>query len=499
VVTEPKHAFISYVNEDAEQVDRLCGVLSAAGIPYWRDRNALGPGDEWKKKIRQAIKSGSLVFLACFSEHSRSRPKSYMNEELTLAVDEFRQHAPGHTWLIPIRFDDGDLPEWDLGAGRTLSDLNYVNLFGEKYAEQGAALVMAVAKLMGALGPDAATARAAVQEASDSNRRAMMRRLTKEMVLEPNRRIELDDLVNQEISRILTAMRDDEQFPTSTLAGTADEQIVTLAELASRYWLMVEPFCWSLQVAARWTEPATLSAWAKALQSLVGEATKVEGGNTALLHLRYLPGLCATFTAALAADGQGRWDNLKALLIDNTTYDGYQGQAPIIRTITPHRPFPDFSNWVENTLARSVLHSEDPSTALKAFTGNKVGKYHTPAAEWLHHVLRPVFDEQFHDDEAYSRAFDRAEIMLGVLSQYDQDQLAKSGAFARGSSWFGRSTWRASHGHGAPLDDISAEVAAQGSQWPPLRDGLFGGDPDRAASTITSFAELFGQVARNRW
>ena len=75
MVTEPKHAFISYVNEDAEQVDRLCGVLSAAGIPYWRDRNALGPGDEWKKKIRQAIKSGSLVFLACFSEHSRSRPK----------------------------------------------------------------------------------------------------------------------------------------------------------------------------------------------------------------------------------------------------------------------------------------------------------------------------------------------------------------------------------------------------------------------------------------
>lgn len=38
----------------------------------------------------------------------------------------------------------------------------------EKYAEQGAALVMAVAKLMGALGPDAVTARAAVQEASDS-------------------------------------------------------------------------------------------------------------------------------------------------------------------------------------------------------------------------------------------------------------------------------------------------------------------------------------------
>jgi hypothetical protein len=49
------------------------------------------------------------------------------------------------------------------------------------------------------------------------------------------------------------------------------------------------------------------------------------------------------------------------------------------------------------------------------------------------------------------------------------------------------------------VDDISAEVAAQGGQWPPLRGGLFGGDPDRAATTITSLAELFGQAARNRW
>lgn len=78
-------------------------------------------------------------------------------------------------------------------------------------------------------------------------------------------------------------------------------------------------------------------------------------------------------------------------------------------------------------------------------------------------------------------------------------EAALSGAFARGSSWFGRSTWRAGHGHGAHVDDKSAEVAAQGSQWAPLRDGHFGGDPDRAATTITNFAELFAQVARNRW
>ncbi len=70
---EPQRVFVSYVREDAEQVDGLCRLLEAAGIPYWRDRTSLAPGDAWKDKIRSAIRSGSLVFLACFSEASRSR------------------------------------------------------------------------------------------------------------------------------------------------------------------------------------------------------------------------------------------------------------------------------------------------------------------------------------------------------------------------------------------------------------------------------------------
>ena len=82
-----KHVFVSYVREDSAQVDQLCSVLEASRIPYWRDRTSLGPGDAWKAKIRDAIRGGSLVFLACFSENSRAKPKSHMTEELTLAVE----------------------------------------------------------------------------------------------------------------------------------------------------------------------------------------------------------------------------------------------------------------------------------------------------------------------------------------------------------------------------------------------------------------------------
>ncbi len=61
-----------------------------------------------------------------------------MNEELTIAIDEYRKRPPGRTWLIPVRFDSGGVPEWDLGAGRVLSDLNYADLFGKAYAAQAA-------------------------------------------------------------------------------------------------------------------------------------------------------------------------------------------------------------------------------------------------------------------------------------------------------------------------------------------------------------------------
>jgi hypothetical protein len=37
--------------------------------------------------------------------------------------------------LIPVRFDDCEIPAWDLGAGRTLADVNYIDLFGDEYAE----------------------------------------------------------------------------------------------------------------------------------------------------------------------------------------------------------------------------------------------------------------------------------------------------------------------------------------------------------------------------
>jgi TIR domain len=143
------HAFISYTREDKDEVDRLQRTLDAAGIPIWRDIRDLQPGQDWKLTIGRAISDDALAFVACFSAASVGKLKSYQNDELRLAIDQFRQMPPGHLWLIPVRFDDCDIPDFDLGGGRTLASIQRADLFGETRADHTARLVRTILQILG--------------------------------------------------------------------------------------------------------------------------------------------------------------------------------------------------------------------------------------------------------------------------------------------------------------------------------------------------------------
>lgn len=120
------HVFISYVREDSGVVDRLQEALKAAGIPVWRDITDLPLGLDWRAQIRAAITDGALAFLACFSDTAVRRDRTEQRRELLLAVEEYQRRQPDRPWLIPARLTDCRLPDVDLGAGRTLADLNWV-------------------------------------------------------------------------------------------------------------------------------------------------------------------------------------------------------------------------------------------------------------------------------------------------------------------------------------------------------------------------------------
>lgn len=497
---EGKHVFVSYVREDNIEVDKLCKVLEAAQIPYWRDRKDLGPGDAWKAKIREAIRGGSLVFLACFSDNSRAKAKSHMNEELTLAVEECRKMPPGRTWLIPVRFDPGDVPEWDLGAGRTLKDLNYSDLHGDEYAPQAASLVTTIHTVMGdkQLGPAAALE--AVEQSISADRADLLKKLTKEMLLNPARRIELDDLVSQEVQRVIRALKDPARRVTA-MGGSKDDHVIRAATEIQELWELTKPFCASLQVAARWGTPSDLAPWARGIQSFVQAAIKLDSGDTALLAARHLPGMVSLMTAGFAAGSARKWENLKVLAADPSVRDRRSSTPQsLLEATDPWAPF-DSQDWIANTLTHSVLAAKPLADALADFTENRKGKYHTPAGEWLHAVLRPLFLDQWPDEDSYTAEFERTEVFVGVLAQDAVNvRIAASGGSGWGGSrWFGRSTWRAAHGYGNPVEDLQHELATDGDSWPPLRAELFGGDLNRARAAVDEYADRFAEISRHRF
>jgi hypothetical protein len=127
-------------------VDRLQSLLEAAEIKVWRDTANLWPGQDWKTEISRAINAGSLVFIACFSQSSVRRSTSYQFEELRLAAEEIRRRPPGQIWLIPARFSVCDLPDFDLGSGRTLDSLQRVDLLDEESWDSGTSRIIATVR-----------------------------------------------------------------------------------------------------------------------------------------------------------------------------------------------------------------------------------------------------------------------------------------------------------------------------------------------------------------
>jgi hypothetical protein len=122
--------FVSYVKEDAQAVFLIAAALREFGVTVWLDKDLLKPGLRWQEQIRQGISEGDF-FLACFSEAYVNREKTYMNEELTLAIEELRLRPTDRAWFIPIKLTQCEVPERSIGAGETLRSIQWTELHSD--------------------------------------------------------------------------------------------------------------------------------------------------------------------------------------------------------------------------------------------------------------------------------------------------------------------------------------------------------------------------------
>lgn len=124
------HVFISYLREDAREVEKLCNYLKENGIDVWIDRDKILPGERWQLAIRRAIEDGAF-FIACFSSAFKDRDRSYMNVELGIAIDQLAKRPADRAWFIPILLEGGVVPDRPIGGGETLRDIQWVDVVSD--------------------------------------------------------------------------------------------------------------------------------------------------------------------------------------------------------------------------------------------------------------------------------------------------------------------------------------------------------------------------------
>lgn len=127
--------FISYITENFNIVELIKKELQYAGAQVWLDKDVLTPGVRWKKEIRTNIEESDF-FLAFFSKEYHTKQRSYMNEELTIAIENMRLLHSEKVWFIPIRIDDCKIPDIEVGKGESLGALQWIDL-DSRNIEQG--------------------------------------------------------------------------------------------------------------------------------------------------------------------------------------------------------------------------------------------------------------------------------------------------------------------------------------------------------------------------
>ena len=129
---------------------RLAEVLRTEGIDVWWDQSSLKPGGHCQDVIEDAITQGDFL-IACFSKQYEARAEdvggTYMNKELAIASEKMLRLSPKTTWLIPVWLSKCNVPlRLPVGYGRTLRDLQFVDLSKPRRREEGLRTIVATIK-----------------------------------------------------------------------------------------------------------------------------------------------------------------------------------------------------------------------------------------------------------------------------------------------------------------------------------------------------------------
>lgn len=473
------HAFISYVREDREKVDRVQSLLVGAGVRVWRDTADLWPGDDWRLRIRQAITDDALAFIACFSQASNARAVNGQNEELVLAVEQLRRRLPGNPWLIPVRLDPCEIPDLEIGGGRTLRSLERVDLFDDTWHAGAGRLVVGVSRIL-QHEPTPAS-----QLVVDDDYAALKRALR-----DDGGDIEVYDRLTSCAEAVAASLSDSSRYPTSgsSLHGSETSASLKVAATVQQYMDDLAPVLPLIAMTCSWGRTANERALTHAAEEVAG-ARGEQTGEVVLLDLQWFPTLPVLYAGGVASVRQRNYGALRALAVDAHVDDLRYGRVPLVARSYAWRPFSNFV-LTPHVLAARAAGVETTEEYVRNLINGRVGKKFKPLSSFFHDALREPLRPLIRNDRDYDVAFDEFEVLLALLS-LDAAAHAPAGVYCD-PPYLGSFAVTRFAAEGTPVR-LRREFEDALEGWPPLTGRLFGGAVERARAAFLKLEETIAE------
>ena len=283
----------------------------------------------------------------------------------------------------------------------------------------------------------------------------------------PQEAIRLHDSVLLEAEKAFSACAP-ARFPFDTQFSPGE-----FARRAATYEALTEILQSIFATGCYWGADSHISLWVRAVQRIANPASPGGGPYYEIWQrFSYYPSLLLLYAGGIAAIAARKYDTFAAL-----------AWRPIIR-----RPL----RGQQGPLA-ALVNAETLLETRDAQNFNPGQNLKTPTSGHLFIAMRPRLSELLPDDVDFQRAFDEFEylICLSVMHHTREGE--------RFPSWppIGSFVWREPYNPNRVVDQLSREADSLGSNWPPLKAGLFDGSPEafKAARDALHSSRIFRELA----
>lgn len=290
--------------------------------------------------------------------------------------------------------------------------------------------------------------------------------LVRRYVVDDTARIKLHDLITRETERNY-AVFEAGKNGRFDVAPNVSRSFSSVMGRVKVYIAEIETLRAMITEGAAWGRPHQVALWVEPIRRLARQASQPLGGSTFYINLRRYPAMRLMYSVGLAAIWAGQYDVLASLYRTRNLGEVNNRQAPL--------PLPIAVSQLE----LPVGDQNDRHAAYFA------------VSEHMFESLREGFLTLIPDDEDYHNLFNLFEFILALVGATEKADITE-GLYSYIFPRVGRLRGVFGNTRSPLLDKLAVEVLEQGTEWPPLKAGVFGDKSSSLREAMTQVVLRFG-------